>query len=110
MSVLVFQELQSIVDYSKPAPAIDETVFDAPVDTTGWWFWTGTTHGDSTKTACYVCFGKCDSKAGVDTHGAGAQRADPKSGNPEDYPNFGGDQDDRVQIDNYVRCVRGGLV
>ncbi len=105
----VFQELLSIAEHSKAAPAIDDTMFTAPSDTTAWWFWTGTTHGDNTKSACYVCFGICDAKDGLDTHGAGAQRADPKTGDPADYLNYGGDQDDRVQIYNYVRCVRGGI-
>lgn len=100
------KELQSIVDYSRHDPAIDPEFFTLS-DPEGW-FWSGTTHGDSTLAAAYICFGKCDSKDGVDTHGAGAQRADPKAGNPEDYPEFGGAQDDDVRIYNYARCVRGG--
>lgn len=102
------KELQSIVDYTRHDPAIDPTVF-TQTDSEGW-FWSSTTHGDNITAGCYICFGKCDSKDGVDTHGAGAQRSDPKVGDPADYPNFGGDQDDDVRIDNYARCVRGGNV
>jgi len=98
------KELQTIVDYTRSDPAIDPTVFTL-IDSEGW-FWSSTTHGDATLSAAYICFGKCDSKDGVDTHGAGAQRADPKSGDPDDYPNFGGAQDDDVRIYNYSRCVR----
>jgi len=101
------KELQSIVDYTRHDPAIDPAAFTL-TDSEGW-FWSGTTHGDSTLSAAYICFGKCDSKDDVDTHGAGAQRADPKSGEPADYSEFGGAQDDDVRIDNYSRCVRGGV-
>jgi hypothetical protein len=41
-----------------------------------------------------------------DVHGAGAQRSDPKSGNPADYPTGHGPQGDVVRIYNYVRPVR----
>jgi hypothetical protein len=43
----------------------------------------------------------------MDVHGAGAQRSDPKSGNPDDYAGGHGPQGDVVYIYNYVRCVRG---
>ncbi len=103
------KELQSIVDYTREAPAID-TDFFTPLSHLGEaWYWSGTTHGDATNTAAYVCIGKCDDKNGVDTHGAGAQRTDPKYGSPVDYPNFGGAQHDDVRINNYVRCVSGGF-
>jgi hypothetical protein len=42
----------------------------------------------------------------VDVHGAGAQRSDPKEGNPADYPHGRGPQGDNIRINNYVRCVR----
>ncbi|WP_421867134.1 DUF1566 domain-containing protein [Motiliproteus sp.] len=42
----------------------------------------------------------------MDVHGAGAQRSDPKAGNPADYPNGHGPQGDVVRINNYVRLVR----
>ena len=44
----------------------------------------------------------------LDVHGAGAQRSDPKAGNPDDYPYGRGPQGDVVRINNYVRCVRSG--
>ncbi|MDM8561445.1 sulfatase-like hydrolase/transferase [Candidatus Parabeggiatoa sp. HSG14] len=102
------KELQSIVDYTRHNPAIDPEVF-TQTDPEGW-FWSSTTHGDNITTAAYICFGKCDSKDGVDTHGAGAQRSDPKVGDPANYANFGGAQDDDVRINNYARCVRGSNV
>jgi hypothetical protein len=97
------KELQSIVDYSRNDPAIDSTVF-TQTDRNGW-YWSSTTHGDNTRMASYICFGKCTSAQGVDTHGAGAQRSDPKTGNPASYTSLGG-QNDAVRIYNYVRCVR----
>ena len=44
----------------------------------------------------------------VDVHGAGAQRSDPKSGDPAMFPHGRGPQGDVIRIYNYVRCVRGG--
>ena len=45
----------------------------------------------------------------LDVHGAGAPRSDPKEGNPAMFPHGRGPQGDVIQIDNYVRLVRGGL-
>ena len=45
----------------------------------------------------------------VDVHGAGAQRSDPKSGNPAMFPHGRGPQGDVIRIFNYVRLVRNGL-
>ncbi len=42
----------------------------------------------------------------VDVHGAGAQRSDPKAGDPAEYPSGNGPQGDAVRIYNYVRLVR----
>jgi hypothetical protein len=42
----------------------------------------------------------------VDVHGAGAQRSDPKWGNPEDFPQGRGPQGDAIRIYNFVRLVR----
>jgi hypothetical protein len=44
----------------------------------------------------------------IDAHGAGAQRSDPKAGDPQEYPHGRGPQGDVVRITNHVRCVRGG--
>lgn len=97
------KELQSIVDYSRHAPALD-TRFLIQRDPKAW-FWSSTTHGDAIRFAAYVCFGPCTSIDGVDVHGAGAQRSDPKVGDPSQYGALGG-QRDEVRIRNYVRCVR----
>ncbi len=43
----------------------------------------------------------------MDVHGAGAQRSDPKTGDPKDYPSGHGPQGDVIRIFNYVRPVRG---
>jgi hypothetical protein len=44
----------------------------------------------------------------MDVHGAGAQRAEDKSGDPSQYSTGHGPQGDAVRIYNYVRCVSGG--
>jgi hypothetical protein len=44
----------------------------------------------------------------VDVHGAGAQRSDPKAGDPAQFPHGRGPQGDVIRIYNYVRLVRGG--
>ncbi len=45
----------------------------------------------------------------ADVHGAGAQRSDPKTGNPSDFPRGRGPQGDVVRINNYVRLVRDDM-
>ena len=42
----------------------------------------------------------------VDVHGAGAQRSDPKTGDPAWFPHGRGPQGDVIRICNYVRLVR----
>jgi len=42
----------------------------------------------------------------VDVHGAGAQRSDPKDGDPTEFASGHGPQGDAVRILNYVRLVR----
>ena len=42
----------------------------------------------------------------VDVHGAGAQRSDPKSGDPAMFPHGRGPQGDVIRIKNFVRVVR----
>ncbi len=44
----------------------------------------------------------------VDVHGAGAQRSDPKAGNPAQFPHGRGPQGDTIRIYNFVRPVCGG--
>ncbi len=41
-----------------------------------------------------------------DVHGAGAQRSDPKNGDPSIYPHGKGPQGDVVRVYNYIRVVR----
>lgn len=98
-------------------------------------YWSGTTHighlGGAA--AMYVCFGRAggflpeemlrgnrppagpDARSDgpvrlVDVHGAGAQRSDPKTGDPKQFPRGRGPQGDVVRILNHVRLVRGGEV
>ncbi|MCP4229880.1 MAG: DUF1566 domain-containing protein [bacterium] len=97
------KELQIIVDYSRNDPAINP-IFTM-VDEDGF-YWVSTTHGDHYGSAVYICFGKGVDYAGMDVHGAGALRSDPKAGDPADYPNGRGPQNDEVRIYNCVRCVR----
>ncbi len=116
------KELQSIVDYTRaPAvthsPALDP-VFRASALSDGDypWYWTSTTHLDGPPdrrggAAIYVCFGTAWGYMGgrwLDVHGAGAQRSDPKSGDPAWFPYGRGPQGDQIRIYNYVRGVRGG--
>jgi spore coat protein CotH len=124
------KELQSIVDYTRsPATtgsaAIDpvfnvSTITDDGGETDYPFFWTSTTHLDGPPEllgnyAVYVAFGEAEGwmqppTGGeyrlLDVHGAGSQRSDPKSGNPDDYPNGNGPQGDVIRIYNYVRLVR----
>ena len=60
-------------------------------------------------TAVYVAFGRALGwmhGEWRDVHGAGAQRSDPKAGNPADFPQGRGPQGDVIRIYNFVRCVR----
>jgi hypothetical protein len=100
------KELQSIVDYTSTYPALDTGVF-IQTNPAGW-FWSSTTHVNArdASTANYVCFGPCTAADGSDVHGAGAQRSDPKSGNPADWAGGHGPQNDEIRIYNYARCVR----
>ena len=81
------------------------------------YYWTGTTHVGPRggAAAVYLSFGRAlgfmpDRRTGgrqlLDVHGAGAQRSDPKTGDPADYAGGRGPQGDVVRIYNHVRCVR----
>lgn len=120
------KELQSIVDYSRsPATtgtaAIDPVFQVTPITDEGGhvnypFYWTSTTHAGehNGEAGVYVAFGEAlgwmQSSFGgytlMDVHGAGAQRSDPKIGDPEDFPFGRGPQGDVIRIYNYVRCVR----
>lgn len=112
------KELQSLVDYTR-APATSGTAAMDPlfkVTAVESWYWTSTTHFEGPpdragSAAVYVCFGRAWGWMGgrwLDVHGAGAQRSDPKSGDPADYGYARGPQGDAIRIYNFVRCVRGG--
>jgi hypothetical protein len=113
------KELQSIVDYTRAPDARDGAPVGPAIDPalgvteTESWFWSSTTQLDNTSLGMYICFGQALSVDEhpngdqVNAHGAGAQRSDPKSGNPADYAGGMGPQRDEVRILNYVRCVRG---
>ena len=116
------KELESIVDYTRSPDTTGSAAIDPVFNSTRItneagqpdfpYYWTGTTHGsaDGSGTAgVYIAFGRAmgymDGKW-QDVHGAGAQRSDPKAGNPADYPQGRGPQGDAIRIYNYVRLVR----
>ena len=79
-------------------------------------YWTSTTHanprdGHEGANAAYLAFGRAMgyfNGAWQDVHGAGAQRSDPKVGDPDDYPTGHGPQGDAIRVLNFARCVRLG--
>jgi len=116
------KELQSIVDYTRAPDATDPAavgpaihpIFEITEDES--WFWTSTTHSDGPNHwAAYICFGQ---GTGLqfnpqtrqwelyNAHGAGAQRSDPKDGDPDNWPTGHGPQGDEIRIFNYARAVR----
>jgi hypothetical protein len=117
------KELQSIVDYTR-APKITHSAAIDPifqVTNIESYYWTSTTFldgppGQDYSTAVYVAFGRAlgymqmppgsEMYYLIDVHGAGAQRSDPKAGDPAQYPYGRGPQGDDIRIYNYVRCVR----
>jgi hypothetical protein len=123
------KELQSIVDYGRSpqatgSPAISPLFHVTAIRDEGGRrdypaYWTSTTHLDGPgggNSAVYVAFGEALgfmrfpwSRAAptlLDVHGAGAQRSDPKRGNPADFPYGRGPQGDVIRIYNVVRLVR----
>ena len=118
------KELQSIVDYTRSpkatnSPAINPVFNCTKITSEGGeedypFYWSNTTHasmiGGGGATA-YICFGRgmgymTEFGGWSDVHGAGCQRSDPKTGNPEDFPQGRGPQGDAIRILNYVRLVR----
>jgi hypothetical protein len=118
------KELHTIIDYTR-SPSTSGTAALAPplkssiVES---YYWTSNTLLDgpddvkATK-AAYFSFGRSlgwmelppgsGTKQLIDVHGAGAQRTDPKEGDPARFPQGFGPQGDDVRINNFVRCVRG---
>jgi hypothetical protein len=117
------KELQSIVDYNRSPDTTGSGAIAPLFNVTGItneagqadypFYWTGTTHANWTNTpgafGVYVAFGRAMgymNNTWVDVHGAGAQRSDPKRGDPADWPTGHGPQGDAIRIYNYVRLVR----
>lgn len=121
------KELQSIVDYQRAPETTRSAAIDPVFETSRLpdgefpFYWSSTTHLDGPEdrqgtAAVYVAFGRAlgwmQFPPGrgefrlLDVHGAGAQRSDPKSGDPGDFPHGRGPQGDVIRIDNYVRGVR----
>ncbi|MCP4414135.1 MAG: T9SS type A sorting domain-containing protein, partial [Gammaproteobacteria bacterium] len=117
-----------IVDYTRAprttgSAAIDtifvcSTIIDEGGGTNYAYYWSNTTHANmqNGRNAAYVSFGEAlgwmemppfsGNYYLLDVHGAGAQRSDPKSGDPAAWPYGHGPQGDVIRIYNYVRLVR----
>ncbi|MCF8295742.1 MAG: DUF1566 domain-containing protein [Bacteroidales bacterium] len=119
------KELQSIIDYSRSPSTTNSAAIDPIFNCTQItneagvpdypFYLSSTTFCSQTITngldACYVSFGRAMGYMSVfggwvDVHGAGAQRSDPKTGDPANFPNGFGPQGDAIRIYNYVRLVR----
>ncbi len=116
------KELQSIVDYERSPDTTGSAAIDPMFEATAivaedgsdnfGFYWTGTTHLDGMvqgEFAAYVSFGEAlgyVDGSWRDVHGAGAQRSDPKAGDPGDYPQSFGPQGDVQRVFNLARCVR----
>ena len=122
------KELQSIVDYTRSpqatgSPAIDPIFATTAITDEGGGvnypcYWTGTSHreGPGAEKAVYVAFGEAlgyfarppgtGTATLMDVHGAGAQRSDPKSGDPSKFEGGRGPQGDVIRIYNYARAIR----
>lgn len=117
------KELQSIVDYGRSPDTTDSAAIDPLFNTISITneagqidypaYWSSTTHINWTRNpgaaGVYINFGRAMgymNNSWIDVHGAGTQRSDPKSGDPDDWPTGHGPQGDAIRIYNYVRLVR----
>lgn len=116
------KELQSIVDYTRSPATTNSAAISTHFSCTQIineagnndfpFYWSNTTHANNSVkpggAAVYVAFGRSlgNINGWVDIHGAGSQRSDPKTGNPDDYSDGFGPQGDAIRIYNYVRLVR----
>ena len=115
------KELQSLLDYSRSPDTTGSAAIDPLFEVTGIineagqedfpMYWSGTTHANlqNGTYAAYVAFGRAlgyMNNNWRDVHGAGAQRSDPKSGDPADYPTGNGPQGDAIRVYNHARLVR----
>jgi len=116
--------LQSILDYGRSpdtshSAAIDpifnvSSITNEVGETDYAFYWSATTHANMRNgaNAAYVSFGRALGNmrgSWLDVHGAGAQRSDPKSGDPSNWPTGHGPQGDAIRIYNFARCVYGGV-
>ncbi len=117
------KELQTIVDYTRSPDTTGSAAIDPLFHVTGITneagqadfpcYWSGATHANAGPFpgayAAYMAFGRAlgyMNGTWLDVHGAGAQRSDPKKGDPADYPTGHGPQGDAIRIFNYVRLLR----
>ncbi|MBN2857643.1 MAG: DUF1566 domain-containing protein [Candidatus Delongbacteria bacterium] len=119
------KELESIIDYSRSPSTTSSAAIDPVFNCTQItneagdadypYYWSSTTFCSQTPAngvnAAYLSFGRAmgymyEFGGWIDVHGAGAQRSDPKTGDPGDYPYGFGPQGDAIRIYNYVRLVR----
>jgi len=122
------KELQSIVEYTRSPATTGSAAIDPVFECTEItdeggvnnfpMYWSGTTHENMVNglNASYVAFGEAlgwmeippfsGNYVLMDVHGAGAQRSDPKAGDPANFPYGHGPQGDVIRIFNYVRMVR----
>lgn len=116
------KELQSIIDYTRSPDTTGSAAIDPLFQATKFtneggvedygYYWSSTSHINHTGQApngVYLSFGRAlgyMAPSWLDVHGAGAQRSDPKTGDPADYPTGHGPQGDAIRIYNYARLVR----
>jgi len=117
------KELQSILDYTRSPdtsgsaaidPVFNSTMIKDEANQPDYpYYWSSTTHKNCSEKSgsygIYVAFGRAMGYMNgewVNVHGAGAQRSDPKSGDPGEFPTGHGPQGDAIRIYNYVRMVR----
>lgn len=117
------KELQSILDYTRSPGTSNSAAIDPVFECTSITneagqvdyaaYWSSTTHENWSQinggSAAYVSFGRAMGymmNQWRDVHGAGAQRSDPKVGDPADYPYGHGPQGDAIRILNMLRLVR----
>ncbi|MDP6986757.1 MAG: DUF1566 domain-containing protein [Phycisphaerales bacterium] len=126
------KELHSIVDYTRAPDAVDPDMQGPAINPifnlsdADAWFWASTTlletpiFATDGSEAIYIAFGQawgymcppgvaapCPGQGSwMNVHGAGAQRCNPKTGDPADWPYGRGPQGDEVRIFNDVRAVR----
>jgi hypothetical protein len=115
------KELQTIIDYTRSPDTSGSAAIDPIINATEIknengikdfaHYWTSSSHVGSrgAETATYFAFGRAlgfMNGQWADVHGAGAQRSDPKVGDPAQFPHGRGPQGDAIRIENMVRCVR----